>query len=58
MPEIPELVLMPREAFYSDKNKVPFKEKCWKNFWSENDNGLSSVYTNNYCWRKNISRHY
>lgn len=30
MPEIPELVLMPREAFYSDKNKVPFKESVGK----------------------------
>lgn len=26
LPETPELVLMPREAFYSEKNKVPFKE--------------------------------
>ena len=30
LPETPELVLMPREAFYSEKNKVPFKESVGK----------------------------
>ena len=30
LPETPELVLMPREAFYSEKNKVPFKESVEK----------------------------
>ena len=30
LPDTPELVLMPREAFYSEKNKVPFKESVGK----------------------------
>lgn len=30
LPETPELVLMPREAFYSEKNKVEFKDSVGK----------------------------
>ncbi len=30
IPSIPELILMPREAFFSEKNKVPFKESAGK----------------------------
>lgn len=30
LPDTPELVLMPREAFYSEKNKVAFKESVGK----------------------------